>query len=238
MQSIYYLSGGLLGDFIHQLSVIKENYIKTGMKGTLYIANQGDAFRHGLDTAYNDLKQIIESQDYIYEFKIYNNEKYNINLSAWRQSPLLYRANWHAIFHNLYSVDWGNNKWIDLPICEGMQNKILVCHSIHRWKSNFNYKCYVDTLDASKLLFIGISQYEYDNFVKNTGIVMPFHKCDSLYDLAICINSCEQFIGNLSSPLAFAYALHKKCIGIVDIHSPDYAHIRNLNDKLQFIEYI
>ena len=38
------------------------------------------------------------------------------------------------------------------------------------------------------------------------------YKPANLYDLCIAINSCKLFIGNLSSPLAFAYALHKTSI--------------------------
>jgi hypothetical protein len=34
---IKYTSGGRLGDFMNQLSVINENYIKSGRKGMLYI---------------------------------------------------------------------------------------------------------------------------------------------------------------------------------------------------------
>ena len=45
--SVIYISGGLLGDFFHQLSIINENYIKTNKKGILYIADIGDTFRSG-----------------------------------------------------------------------------------------------------------------------------------------------------------------------------------------------
>ena len=36
---IVYKGSGLIGDFITQLSVIAENYYKTGRKGVLYIYN-------------------------------------------------------------------------------------------------------------------------------------------------------------------------------------------------------
>jgi hypothetical protein len=34
----------------------------------------------------------------------------------------------------------------------------------------------------------------------------------SWYDLCVAINSCKLFIGNLSSPLSAAYAMHKKTV--------------------------
>ena len=57
---IIYISGGLLGDFIHQLSVINENYIKLGRKGILYIANNigGDNFTFGLQQTFDDTYNI------------------------------------------------------------------------------------------------------------------------------------------------------------------------------------
>jgi hypothetical protein len=95
--SIIYISGGLLGDFIHQLSIINEVYIKTKKKGVLYIANIGDTFRNGLDKTYNDLYEIVILQEYIEDFKIYNNEKYDIDLSIWRSYPA--RDNIYNIFN-------------------------------------------------------------------------------------------------------------------------------------------
>ena len=71
----YYISGGKLGDFIHQLSVIKYNYDNFGKKGVLYLANIGDNFSLGLERAYNDTKDIILKQDYILDYQLYNNQR-------------------------------------------------------------------------------------------------------------------------------------------------------------------
>ena len=86
--SIKYISGGLLGDFIHQLSIVNELYIKTNRKGIIYIANIGDNFRNGLEKTYSDLYDIVMLQEYIEGFKIYNGESYDYNLSEWRTYQL------------------------------------------------------------------------------------------------------------------------------------------------------
>ena len=58
---IIYISGGLLGDFIHQLSVINEKYLETGRKGVLYISTSvGDGFRFGIGRAYSDTLKTIK----------------------------------------------------------------------------------------------------------------------------------------------------------------------------------
>jgi hypothetical protein len=49
MEPLTYLAGGLLGDFINQLSVIQEVYKLTGRKGFLFVSNRGHEFRFGLE---------------------------------------------------------------------------------------------------------------------------------------------------------------------------------------------
>jgi hypothetical protein len=78
---IAYLAGGMLGDFIYSLSIIKEKYIQTGKKGILYISEKGDHFRNGLINTYNDTYDIIVKQDYIEKYEIYNNQPINIDLT-------------------------------------------------------------------------------------------------------------------------------------------------------------
>ena len=61
---IHYTASGLLGDFIIQLSVICENYYKTGQKGILTMTD-AIPFRNGLHATYNDIQSIVKSQPYI-----------------------------------------------------------------------------------------------------------------------------------------------------------------------------
>ena len=97
---IVYISGGLLGDFVHQLSTINENFLRSGRKGILYMANIGDAFRFGLSRTYEDMVPIVSKQIYIKTYAIYNNERYDVNLSDWRHSKLLYKTSWDKLFLN------------------------------------------------------------------------------------------------------------------------------------------
>jgi len=83
---IRYISGGLLGDFIHQLSVVKEIYDKTGRKGILYISNTArpnEPFTFGLEKVYKDTYPFISVQFYIDSYHIHQNQEYDINLSSY-----------------------------------------------------------------------------------------------------------------------------------------------------------
>lgn len=231
MEYITYVSGGLLGDFIHQLSIIKENYIKYNKKGILYISNIGDNFRLGLQVAYDDTKEFILKQEYIHDYKIHNNEPYDINLSSWRNSPLLPITSWNNIFGKEYSVEWAKHKWIDVSINDLFVDKIIITYSLNRWNNSYDYNSLFNRFNIDEIMFVGLQDNEYNTFIQNTQLNIPFYKCTTLYELLIAINSCKLFIGNLSSPLAFAYAVHKKSIAIL----PDSTDRNRIGDRINVI---
>ena len=65
MSCISYITGGRLGDFFQQLSVVYEYYLKTGRKGIIYLDDAlGDKFRFGAAQALEDIREIIALQPY------------------------------------------------------------------------------------------------------------------------------------------------------------------------------
>jgi hypothetical protein len=212
---IRYISGGKLGDFIFQLSIIQNNYIKTGKKGILYIANIGDNFVKGLDIAYNDTKDFILKQEYIKDYKIYNNELYDINLSSWRDTVHMKEQNWFELFRNTFNIEFGLIQWINnIPIKLELENKILIGFSLIRDNKNINMKELLSKYDETELHFVCLDENEYINFKNKTGMNISYTRCKDIFELTILINSCKMYIGNFSAPLCIAIALYKKCIGI------------------------
>jgi hypothetical protein len=209
---IKYISGGLLGDFIFQLSIICEMYHKTNRKGILYITNSvGDKFRFGLEDSYLKTKKLVESQEYIKEYHIYNNESYDINLSKWRDSPLLWNTNWINLFSFEYNINWGNNIWLTLPKNTLFENKIVITHSINNYNSIDKYINFFKDIDTSKLVFVYLRDEDLLKFLHFTGLKCESYKCSDFYDLAIIINSSLFHISNCSSPLSISMAIKKKC---------------------------
>lgn len=210
---IIYIASGMLGDFFSQLSVIKENYIKYNKKGLLYISDIKEKFRNPLETVYKDTYEIIILQDYIYDYKIYNNENYDINLSSWRDNFLLFKTNFHLLYSNEYNINWGKNKWLDVPYDNKWKNIVLINTVSYRFKNNVNYDEYKLKYPEFKFIFISINKYDYDFFISNTKQFDIEYYCPkSLLDTSIAINSCELFMGNTSGLLCIAYSLHKKSI--------------------------
>jgi hypothetical protein len=227
---ISYVSGGLLGDFVHQLSVICENYYTTGRKGNLYITNAvGDPFRFGVEKAYNDLMPLLCKQEYIETFKLHAGET-GINLSAWRGSPLLCRASWYHIFQQSFQVEFGKHQWLQTnTMRKEFEGKTVISTSCRRLHPKYDIQ-----VDISNSIFVSFDKESYDHFVSLTNIKIPLYICDSLTEMVDIIHSCSVFIGNLSSPLAFAYALHKKSV-VLKSKSSDDIHIHNLSHFLPYI---
>jgi hypothetical protein len=230
MPDIIYIASGRLGDFIYQLSVINENYINTGNKGLLYITSRPESFAHGLEKAFNDTKDYILTLPYISDYKIYNGEPYDINLSKWRSSALLFTTNWNNIFKDTYNINWGSHPWLFSDKNKDFEDKILInCNNTQRFPGNINYKKLLEPYDLSKVIFVSQNESDYLHFNKVTNITLKTYIPESITDYIRIVNSCKLFIGSLSSPLTYAYGLHKKNITLLSsTNTCDNIHVINL----------
>jgi hypothetical protein len=203
---ITYINGGLLGDFIQSLSVVCENFYKTGSKGIMLISNKGDTFRNGLENTYKDTYNVISKQKYIHEYKLHSGEPYNIDLTMWRHIHNLNHNNWHYNYSRQYNVDWGKHKWIDVKTDPKWSNKVLLNTSSHRWPLldfNLMYSKYKDDL-----IFIASNKKDYDLFCEKTKLLVEYYQIKDFDELCSSISSCKLFIGNLSAPLAIAHSVN------------------------------
>jgi hypothetical protein len=229
---IFYISGGLLGDFIHQLSIVAEHYYTEKRRGVLYISNIGDAFRLGLDKAYRDLKELVESQEYIEAFSIHNNNHIDYNLSQWRSNIV---GNWHNTMSSMYNINWAQHKWLNVTPDHTYDGKILVNHSLQRWTSTDLTKLF-SQFPKEKLIFVSLDN-TYPTFSNKSGIQMNNVCFNSIIELVRAIAASELYIGNYSSPLTFAFALHHPTIIIGGVRADDNL-FKDINQKLSFIKHI
>jgi hypothetical protein len=216
-KSIVYVSGGKLGDLIHQLSIISEMYFTTEIKAILYL--RPDHFDSNYLTTYNDTYNLIIQQPYIEKYAIWNDEPYEIDLSIWRNSPLLYKRSLQTIFSSVYSIDWGRSPWLFIREKKpDLMSKVLFCCSEcpGRFPDKINFNKLFAKYGIDNVLFITQTISEYTNFSSKTGITLQLYTPSSIEDFVNSINSCALFIGNLSSPLTYAYALHKSNIALVN----------------------
>lgn len=212
---LHYRASGRLGDFIYQLYVIYENYLNTCNKGVLYLSSDPEPFAHGLEIAYNDTKDYILSLPYIHDYKMHKNEKYDIDLSKWRSNQLLHLTNWTSIFKNAYGINWGARPWLIGKNDKTFQDKILISCSINRFPNNINFHNLFKDMKLENVIFITQNNQEYIHFNKKTGITLSVYHPHTIESFIYAIHNCSLFIGNLSSPLTYAYGLHTPSITLL-----------------------
>lgn len=238
---ITYLMGGLFGDFIQSLSVVNENFHKTGKKGIIYISNKGDNFKNGVENTYNDTYSIIKNQYYIKDYIIFNNNTYDIDLTSWRDdidevhnsNP---EFNWMDVYKKKYDVDWGYKKWLTVENNDNWKDIILVNTTNYRWPVDIDFNL-LHQIYENKIIFIGsdIGQYQY--FIQTTSLNIPFYNCSTFYELSTAIHSCKLFVGSLSAPLAIAHACHKDRIIGLNSAQMDRSFNNNLNRLWNNVKY-
>jgi len=134
----------------------------------------------------------------------------------------LWKTSWDNIFGNIYNIEWGVNKWINVPADNKWNDVILISTTSYRNSYNIDV-VQICANYGNSVKFISLNAIEYNLFKTKFNIDnIEFYNPTSIYDLCVAINSCKLFIGNLSSPLAFAYGMHKK--SIVGLHIEDQAH--------------
>jgi len=212
METKSYLQGGKLGDFIHSLCVCKFNYDFFNYKADLYISNSaGDSFEKELEITYKDLKPILERQEWLNSFNIYDNQKIDVNLSKFRQSRFLYTSNWIEIYFNEF-IDGmsppSEYSWIEMSKDESLSNTLLVNRSMKPFTSNVSdvYREIINNNSNLEKAFICFDEEQYENFLFKDEFRLI--KVNSLYEFFEKINSCKLFLGNQSGPMAWATSMN------------------------------
>jgi hypothetical protein len=228
--TLNFIMGGKLGDFIQSLITVKGLCSKYNKKANLYMCDIGWDF--GINNVYKELYPIIMYQEYINDFKILQNyyldpiqtpskntpiqifdekiikEGY-IDLGSYIRSPYLYKNCWSEIFSKTFDFSiYNNNKWIDYnKINDLLIDKILI-HRKHTMRTNNSFP-YNNILNEYKdnLIFISSNEKDYENFPYKSNV--PFLKMETLDDWFTSINSCYMIISNLTGPAAIAHAIDK-----------------------------
>ena len=209
-EPIKYISGGLFGDFFNQLSVVSEKFYQSGRKGILYISNKGDTFKNKLENTYNDTYQAISKEKYIKEYKIFNNENFDLDLTSWRIN-LDYNKNWKEIYSNNYQINWAENKWLNSDSSPHWENKIIINTSYYLHYSNITIQKLKNIINENNedCVFISYDEKSYQHFVNITNCKITHYEPFNFNELLIILNSCKFFYGGFSGISVIANALHK-----------------------------
>lgn len=225
LEPIYYTASGLLGDFILQLSVVCENYYKTGRKGIVNMIDTDIIFRKGIEETYNDIQAIVKSQPYIEDLRIGMPESFDIYLGSWRHSEQLFKINMYELFLQEYDIHMGQHKWIETVYDPQWNSKVVIHITPYRFPNNINYSDIVNQYGIENIVFLNMEPTEYEYFFEKTGIQIPnIHKPQSFEELCVIINSCKLFVGACSMPMCLAHGIQSPRIVGLPPH-PNDIHI-------------
>jgi FkbM family methyltransferase len=210
--TLKYKSSGKLGDFLNQLSVVCEKFYETGRKAELYIFNldcQGDRFPYGLEYTYTDTYNSIVSQIFIKDYKIYNNEIVDFDLSSWRSNFVL--DNWYNIYKKKYNVDWGKHKWLTGDYDPKWSNKIIINITPYRFlSSNALLKLSkIIKIELDNCIFISNEKEHYDHFSKEMNLNITYYQPSNFDEVVTIINSCKMAYLGFSGNAVISNSLHK-----------------------------
>jgi hypothetical protein len=211
---IRYVSGGRLGDFFNQLSVVCENYYTTGRKGILYISGTlGDPLVFGAEATHQDTFPIVSREKYIKEYSVHRGEVTEINLSSWRENLIL--RNWCEMYHGVFGVEWAAHRWITplatLELASDFSNKILINTTPYRFPSAGAIQQLKDAIESEleNCLFLSNEEEHYQHFVQQTGLSVAFCNPMSFSEMVKIIDSSKSRYFGFSSYAVIANALHK-----------------------------
>lgn len=219
-----YVCQGRLGDLIHCLYAIFIVYETEGIKGNLYITDSKYKFSRGLKETYDELVPIISQLNYINSFSILSEkdekDKKNenlIDLSSMYTSPLLYKSNWCHIVANIVGKEQIPKPWLNI---KRKENNLILVHRNMGGLTSFPWE---NILKKNICYFITCKEEEYKNFPYNN--LLKCILCKNLEEICEAIAGCKFFIGNQSSPLAIACAMHKPCLA--ELNGLDAVHYIN-----------
>lgn len=212
---INFIAGGMMGDFIHSLYVVKQLCAQNNKKANLFIAEgHGDVWRFDLNKTHADLKSLMNNQDYINNFGILNPTEFNepaVNLTDWRKTLIHtdagYEKCWSEVLSECYKFQiLDEYKWLNASEDAITKNKIVIHRSVHRHNGEFPWKKILDTYKNEEVVFLTSHITEWDVFPHKYGNIR-LHQVSTVSDMANAVNSCKMFIGNQSAPFSLACAL-------------------------------
>lgn len=212
MKSI--LFGGRMGDFVHGLILPKYLYDTTGEKFDIYIMNKGDDFMYGIENSYKELYPILKKQSYVNDFKIYNNETVDMDITNFRDFKNLFTTSWNEFYIHNYvdsTVDIPfNYSWLDVKKDDTFKDLLLINRNYKPFSAPGVEDHYINYIKAfeGKVYFVCsyIEQYTSSPFKD----VIPMLYLPYLEDMIIAIASCKHFLGNLTATSAMATALNTR----------------------------
>ena len=178
--------------------------------------NAGDDytfFHRGVEETYKDVAPFLKQQEYIADVRLHIGEMCEYNLTRWRQN-FNFSQGWQTIYGGNYNIEWSKTPWFISEIDPRYSSVVFISTTPRRWWDKpFDMAKLISKL-GNDVRFLGSDTSNYNHFVQQTGIHLPFVCAESFSELVSAIASCKMIVGTLSAHISIADALHKKRIAL------------------------
>lgn len=205
--------------FYQALNVPGEGY--PGIKQA-FTNERGESIMMGSQT-FSNLRPLMVSQDYIYDFKEFTGQEVQYDMDDLRLKIFcnqsvgsLNRINWYGFPEMACDLSE-----VSIMVPRGaLYNDKVIINFTPRYRNHWiNYYFLKDYQD--KILFAGLEKERVD-FCNKWLLDIPLLETDSFYDLAVIINSCKFFMSNQTA--FWQIAEHLKVPRLLET-CPTLAHV-------------
>lgn len=222
MKQINFISSGMMGDFIHVLSVVKNICERENAVANIYLTDNislygYDRWRYGAEKAKEDLWDLVVSQNYINEFKVFNGVFGGdfINLNSFRNGLMPPFKTWTRVLASTFDMQMLHEyKWMNVNAGKG--EKVVIHSSNRRENPNFDWDFLHRSLMGEEKVFVTFSEEEFESFPLSKYGRIKLKLVSTMLQMAEEIASSKYFIGNQSAPFALASALDVPRLVILD----------------------
>ena len=122
------------------------------------------------------------------------------------------KYSFYEIYKIIHNVEWGKHPWIKCNKNDAWSNKIVINTSSRRFMTVEQILLFIEQIKdkIDECVFVAFEIKEWEFFCNKTGLDIPLHLIHNFEELGSIINSCKYAYLSLSSPQAFANALHKE----------------------------
>jgi hypothetical protein len=181
MSTISYISYGKLGDLIDEMSVINEIFLNTGNRGNLYIT--GNVWSTTVENTFDYIKDVVSSQPYINNFKVYDNEPIDVNLDIWREYIYKTPHTFAQLMCGLYKIHWASHIWIqDIPTDLRWNNTVFINVTNYRPLA-LGIQKFINSISDKNICFIGNINEHYEDFKTIHDVNLPVYIPENFNDL-------------------------------------------------------
>lgn len=213
MNTLKFLTGGYLGDFIWNMRSIRDLCMINGAKADIYVTE--NHWRRDRKKVLEELAPIVYYQDYVNSIQLIEDRPENVSLigaydlNEFRHSVFLWKKLWVELLSDVgkYPIQQPYS-WMSYLKDNKYKNKIVISRATRdpqRINPDFPWEKVLAQYDKKDIIVAADSLKDFQAFPYRKG--MEFKQINNIHEWFVLLNSAKVFIGNMSAPATIRTAL-------------------------------